>query len=84
MKTNFRHPNLLYFTIGFIFFLLICALHISCGRLTVEGGTTHKVEGEAVIKVEVSMSMCDGLPEDARQECVMTIIDLLKKKENAS
>jgi hypothetical protein len=82
MKHNFTHPRTIYFLIGFTFFVLLLWLHLSCARI--DGGTTHKVEGEATVRVAFDFSVCDGLPEDARQECIMVLLDLIKKQESAS
>lgn len=54
-----------------------------CG-MKASGGTVHRVEGEATVRVTFDFSVCDDLPEDARQECIMVLLDILKKQEGAS
>jgi hypothetical protein len=82
MKHNFKNPSFIFFCVAFAFYLLLCFIHLSCAK--VSGGTTHRVEGEAVVTVKLDIGICNGLPEDARQECILLILDILKKQETAS
>lgn len=63
--------------------LALSAMLAGCG-MKASGGTVHRVEGEAVVRVTFDFSVCDGLPDDARQECIMVLLDILKKQEGAS
>lgn len=50
-----------------------------CGpKITVQGETVHRVEGEATVKVVVGVdvSVCEGLEPAAKAECIQSLIEL--------
>lgn len=66
---------------------LLSALVISsCAKVIVEGGTVHRVEGEATTKIVVGVdtSPCDELDQEAKQECIIAIIEIAKQATKES
>jgi hypothetical protein len=60
----------------------------SCGKISVEGETVHRVEGEATTKIVVGVdtSPCDELKPEDKQECIKAIIEIARAatKESGS
>jgi hypothetical protein len=59
-----------------------------CAKIIVEGGSVHRVEGEATTRIIVGVdtSPCDELDQEAKQECIIAIIEIAKQatKESGS
>ncbi len=58
--------------------LLVSVLLSGCMKISVDGDTTHRVEGEATTRIIVSVdtAICDELDAEAKQECIKALIEL--------
>lgn len=81
MKTNTGTTALeLLLTLSIMFIFAIAIL--GCGqKISVSGGTTHRVEGTATIKLAVDFSICDSLPEADKADCIEKLLEILAKAE---
>lgn len=57
--------------------LLLLILLTSCG-VRASGTTTHRVEGEATVRVVVDVSLCDSLKNEDKLECIKTLLEIMK------
>lgn len=64
-----------------IVFIIAMLILVGCIQLKASGGTTHTVDGHAVIEQRITLdfAICDKI-EDAseRAECIQKIVDLLE------
>lgn len=61
--------------------VVLFACCTGCGpKITIQGGSTHTVQGEATVKVVVGVdvSICEGLDQEAKLECIKALVDLAK------
>lgn len=59
--------------------VVLFACCTGCGpKITIQGGSTHTVQGEATVKVVVGVdvSVCEGLEPAAKAECIQSLIEL--------
>jgi hypothetical protein len=70
----------LAFVAFFLFITGVILLTAGCG-MKASGGTVHRVEGEATVKivVGVDVSVCQGLPDEQRFACVNSLVELATK-----
>ena len=62
--------------------LLFLLLLTSCG-IKASGSTTHRVEGEATVRVVIDVSICDSLTGTDKVECIKTIVKVLEESQAA-
>lgn len=63
----------------FLVVMLLCCT--ACGpKITIQGGSTHTVQGEATVKVVIGVdtTVCEGLEPAAKLECIQALLDLAK------
>lgn len=64
-----------------LFALVVLFACCACGpKITVQGGTTHTVQGESTVRVVVGVdtTVCDGMEPAARTECIQSLLDIAK------
>jgi hypothetical protein len=63
--------------------ILICAFCalflslVSCDA-KVTGNTTHTVQGEATVRMEIALDYCKDIPPEQKLECLETFADLIE------
>lgn len=60
--------------------VLLSLLLTGCG-FKASGSTTHRVEGEATVRIVVDVSICDSLTGTDKVECIKTIVEVLKASQ---
>ena len=61
--------------------LILLTECLTCCGVKASGTTTHRVEGEATIRVVVDVSICDSLTGTDKVECIKTIVEVLKASQ---
>lgn len=81
LKERVKHSAICLLS-AFLFLCLLVLFGAGCAR--VDGGTTHRVEGEAKVRVIVEFPLCEALEDpEAQQACIEALLEALEAKEEA-
>ena len=67
--------------------LILLTECLTCCGVKASGTTTHRVEGEATVRIVVDVSICDSLEGADKIECIKAIVKILEEansKETAN